>query len=78
MNIIKIIVPILVVVFSILEFGKVILSSDADEMKKAQAKFIKRLIIAVIIFFVPLLVNFILNMANSVWGAINGGSCGIK
>ena len=55
-----------------------ILSSDADEMKKAQAKFIKRLIIAVIIFFVPLLVNFILNMANSVWGAINGGSCGIK
>lgn len=78
MNIIKIIVPILVVVFSILEFGKVILSSDADEMKKAQAKFIKRLIIAVIIFFVPLLVNFILNMVNSVWGAINGGSCGIK
>lgn len=76
-NIIKIVVPIIVIVFSVLDFGKVVLSSDADEMKKAQAKLVKRLIIAVIIFFIPLFVNFILNMVNSVFSFISGDNCGI-
>lgn len=77
-NIIKIIVPILVIIFGVLDFLKAITSSDADELKKAQARFIKRLIIAVIIFFIPMLVNFVLNLVNDVFGIVNGGNCGVQ
>lgn len=61
-DILKVIVPILVVALSILDFSKVILNSDSDEMKKAQSKFVKRLILAVVFFLLPHLINFLLNL----------------
>lgn len=61
-SILKIIVPILVIVLSILEFAKVIFNSDSDEMKKAQLKFVKRLILAAVFFLLPILITAILNL----------------
>ena len=46
-------------------------------MKKAQSKFIKRIIIAAMIFLIPVLLGFILKVANSVWGNIGTDICGI-
>lgn len=78
MNIIKLIVPLLLIVFGVFDFVKAIFASNDDEIKKAQKSFIKRLIIAVIIFFSPILVNFIIDMTNEAAGFFNSGTCGVK
>ena len=54
------------------------LVNNEDKMKKAQSKAIKRVIIAIIIFFVPTLINLILNIANDVWSNANFETCGLK
>ena len=56
----KYIAPVLVIILSILDFIKAIASQNDDDMKKAQGKFIKRLIIAAILFLLPLIINFML------------------
>lgn len=61
--IIKIVVPILLIIFGMLDLGKSVIASKEDEIKKGQQTFIKRVIAAVIVFFViqivQLLVSFI-------------------
>lgn len=59
-NIIKILIPILIIALSIVDFLTVILISDDKNYKSAWDKFIKRLIIGVIFFLVPIIVSFIL------------------
>lgn len=59
-NIIKILIPVLIIALSIVDFLKVILMSDDKNYKSAWDKFIKRLIIGVIFFLVPIIVSFIL------------------
>lgn len=77
-NIVKIGVPIILVVLGTVDFGKAILSSDENEMKKAQGAFIKRLIIAVAIFLIPAILGVILEIANQIWGNIDTNLCGIE
>ena len=59
-NWVKYIVPVLVIVLGILDFMKAIGADKDDEFKKAQGKFVKRLIAAALIFIVPLILGFIL------------------
>lgn len=61
-NIIRLIVPILLLVLGSVDFGSVVLSDDKDGLKKATGKFVKRCIAAVAIFFIPLIVRTVLNM----------------
>ena len=56
----KYIVPVLVIILSILDFIKAIAAQNDDEMKKAQGKFVKRLIVAALLFLLPLIINFAL------------------
>lgn len=77
LNIIKIAVPIILIALGIVEFSKAVFAGQEDQMKKAQKNFIKRLIIAIIIFFVPTIVNLILQLANKVWPIIESSSCKI-
>lgn len=58
---VKYIVPVLVIVLGILDFIKAIASDKDDEMKKAQGRFVKRLIAAALIFIVPFIIEFILD-----------------
>lgn len=74
---VRILVPILLVILGILDFAKAIFSSNEDGMKKAQQKFIKRLIAAIIVFLIPLLVDLLLEIANSIWAYIDPNSCNI-
>ena len=76
LNIIKIAVPIIVIGLGIADFTKAIFAGEED-MKKAQKQFIKRLIIAILIFLTPTLVNLLLSLANKVWTIISPNSCGI-
>lgn len=57
---IRYIVPILLIILSILDFIKAIASDSEDEIKKVGAKFAKRLIAALLIFLVPLIIEFLL------------------
>lgn len=77
LNIIKIAVPIILIGFGTIEFTKAIFSENEDNMKKAQKQFIKRLAIAMLIFFVPIILNLLLTLANKVWPIIIPNTCGI-
>ena len=78
LNIIKIAVPIILIGFGIIEFTKAIFSENEDTMKKAQKQFIKRIAIAILIFFVPTILNLLLTLANKVWPIIVPSTCGIN
>ena len=80
-DVIRIMVPILLIIFGIIDFGKAIFVSDENEMKKAQSMFIRRLIVAVSFFFIPTILKILLDIANKVWDVIPAGDdafCGIK
>lgn len=73
--IIKIVVPILLIIFGMLDLGKAVVASKEDEIKKGQQTFLKRVISAVIVFFViqivQLLVSFISNSDQNVSRCFN-------
>lgn len=74
--IVKIVVPILLIIFGMLDLAKAVIASKEDEIKKAQMTFVKRLIAAVIVFFVVSLVQVVIrfvagNDEDSVMGCFN-------
>lgn len=52
-------VPILLIVLGSVDFGNAVLSSDQEAMQKAVKRFTIRCIVAVAIFFLPMLVNLV-------------------
>ena len=74
LNYTRVIGPILVVILSSIEFAKVIIQSDDEAMGKAQKKLINRLILVAALFFVPTLVELILQ----IFGITGDPTCGIK
>lgn len=60
-NVIKIVVPILLVVFGMIDLMKGVTSQKEDEIKKGQQLFIKRLISGAIVFFVFVFVQLIIS-----------------
>ena len=55
-------VPILLIVFGMIDLGKAVMSSKEDEMKKAQGTLLKRFLYAVAVFLVVTLVMFVMNL----------------
>ena len=58
-NLVKVIIPILLVAFGMIDLAKAVMANDEKVMKEAQSKFIKRIIYAVIIFFIVAIVQLI-------------------
>lgn len=56
-------VPVLLIIFGMLDLGKAVIASKEDEIKKGQNMFIKRLIAAVIVFFVVAVVRLVVGLA---------------
>ncbi len=63
--IIKIVVPILLIIFGMLDLAKAVMAQKEDEIKKGQQTFIKRLIAAVIVFFVITIVQMIISFVSN-------------
>lgn len=61
-NILKIAIPILVIVFGLLDLGKAVMSAKEDDIKKNQGLLIKRVIVAVFVFFVVAIVQFVIGL----------------
>lgn len=66
----RIIVPVLVIVLGMIDLAKAVVASKEDEMKKAQATFVKRLIIGVAFFFIPVFVDIMMWLADIVWNGM--------
>jgi len=76
-KIIKIGIPIILIGFGTIDFVQAIFSGKEDGMKKAQGKFIKRLIIAIAIFLIPTILSLLLDIANNIWGGFGADICGL-
>lgn len=84
-NIMKVVIPIMVVFFGLLDLGKAVMQQKEDDIKKNQGLLIKRLIIAVLVFFVVSLVQFLVGLVggtkddvNPFWGCFGcfvNGEC---
>lgn len=61
-NILLIAVPIIVVLFGIIDFVKAAISGKEDEIKKNTSTFIKRVITGLLVFFVLAVVKLIINV----------------
>lgn len=71
---IKIAVPVILVIFGMLDFMKGVIASKEDEIKKGQQAFIKRIIAAVVVFFMITIVQLVMNFASdddSIWSCAN-------
>ena len=60
--IIYIVIPIALLVYAVIDFGKAVIASDEKEVKAAQSRLIKRAVYAALIFFVVFLVKAIMDV----------------
>mgnify|MGYP005771710705 CR=1 FL=1 len=60
--IVKILVPILLIIFGSIDFAKAVIASKDDEIKKSAKTLVMRVIAGIIIFFIPSLLNFVVEL----------------
>ena len=65
-TLIKIGIPILLVIFGMLDLGKAVMAGKEDEMKKFQGALIKRVIYAVVVFLVITIVQLVMTLVSEV------------
>lgn len=74
-TIIKIAVPVLLIIFGMLDLGKAVMAQKDDEIKKAEQTFIKRILSAVLVFFVIAIVQLIFKLVDpddgGVWDCVS-------
>ena len=74
-RIIQIAVPILLIIWGMLDLGKAVMAQKEDEIKKGQQTFVKRLIAAVLVFFITTIVKLVVNLFadenSNIWSCIN-------
>lgn len=75
---VRIIVPILIILLGSLDLAKAVIAGKEEQMKKAQTTFIKRVILGLVVFFVPLLVDVVMWLADIVWDGLGYSVCEFK
>lgn len=82
-NVIKIVTPIILVIYGMLDLMKAVMAQKEDEIKKGQQTLIKRVVAAILVFFVVAIVQLVFNVISngedqSVWSCfdcfVNGPS----
>ena len=63
-NILRIVIPLILVVFGLVDLGKATIAQKDDEIKKAQMTFVKRVIAAVLVFFVVPIVQLVFGLVD--------------
>ena len=56
-TIFKIVIPLLLIIFGMIDLGKAVIASKDDAVSKAVSQLIKRFIAAVVVFFIPTIVS---------------------
>ena len=62
----KILVPLIIIIFGIVDFAKAIASSDDKAIKKSSLSLFKRLIVGICIFFIPTIVKVVFDLIDNV------------
>ena len=62
---IQIIVPIMLILFGMIDLAKALTSSKEDEIKKAQSGLLRKAVVAVIVFLIFSLVKFVFGFASA-------------
>ena len=68
---IKIVVPILLIIWGMLDFAKSVVSKKDDDIKKYQKSFVSRLLSALIVFLIIFVVQLAVNLVSSVEDTTN-------
>ncbi len=58
----KIVIPILLIIFGVMDLGKAVIASKDDEIKKATKSLVTRAIAAVVIFLLPTIITFVIGL----------------
>ena len=58
----KIVIPLLIIIFGMIDLGKAVISSEEKAIKEATSSIIRRLIAAVVIFFIPTIVGAVFSL----------------
>ena len=61
----KIVIPLLLIIFGMIDLGKAVVASDEKAIKNATNSIIKRLIAAVVIFFIPTMVAAVFSLISN-------------
>lgn len=61
----KIVIPILLMVFGMIDLGKAVVGAKDDEIKKALKQLMMRAIAAIVIFLIPTIIGFIFSIVDS-------------
>lgn len=64
-NLLKIISPIALVIFGMIDMAKAVTSSDESKMKKAQSSFIRRIVASIIVFLSFVIIEFIIKLSGN-------------
>ncbi len=73
-GLIKIIAPIIAIVFSIIDYLKILVNNNSDGFRKTNIKTFKRIILAILVFFIPNLLELLFN----IFGLYDLSNCGIS
>jgi|GEM_PF-5453420 len=68
-NFMRFLVPLIILVMSIIDFIKAIAGHDQDLIKKATAKLIKRMVIAILFFLVPTILKEFLSLIDDTYSS---------
>jgi Na+/melibiose symporter-like transporter len=60
--VVKILVPLLIMIFATIEFGKAITAGKDDGINKAATHFFKKCLIGISIFFIPTFLSFVFSL----------------
>lgn len=64
--IVQVVIPIILIVLCTFDLGKAVLSSDDKENKKILKRIVRRLVFAILIFFIVTVINLIFTMVGNI------------
>lgn len=75
-TVIQIAVPVILILFGMLDLGKAVMAQKEDEIKKSQGMFVKRLLSAALVFFVVIIVQVVTKLVagsegNNIWDCVD-------
>lgn len=73
--VIQIAVPVLLVVFGMMDLVKAVMGQKEDEIKKGQQTLVKRIIAAILVFFVIAIVKFVVSLVADNSGIMECANC---
>lgn len=67
----KIIIPLIIIIFGIIDFAKATMSGDDKAIKQAASSVFKRLVMGIAIFFIPTIVTVVFNLIENITNGLD-------